>query len=862
MQNTGNATAANVDVTDDISSLLAHGSFGSASNGGSFGGSTVHWDNVTVAPNATQSFTFSVKLDLGGWATGTTTLANTVVVAGSDCASGASNAACRVSTTISPRFSLSLTKGAAGGSSGPWVANYSATAGDTVWYQVRVTNTGNAAVTGVQVSDSLGFPAGQCATPPSSLTPGAGWTCVYFRTVTEGTITNTATADSAQTSSVTDTATVVAGPAPAPDIAISKTASPTQLPVGGGNVTYTIMVTNPGNVALSNVTVSDDHCVPLTLQGGDANDNSRLDPNESWRYTCGATLTTSTTNTATAAGTYGSTRVSATAKATVTVLLAAPGLHLEKSASPESLPVGGGTATYTYVVTNIGNAALSNVGVTDDKCSPVTYVSGDENSNNRLDLTETWRFTCSATLTVTTTNHARATGSTGDVVASDTDQATVTVAESQPAIRVVAAANPTSLPPGGGQVTWTYVVTNPGNSALTGVTLSDQACTSIALLGGDTNGNNRLDLGETWQFRCSANITATTTSTVTATGHAGTATVADTDSTTVAVTASSTGINVVKTANPTTLPAAGGSVTYTYVVTNKGNVALSGVSVVDDKCTTVSARGGDANGNSRLDPGETWTYTCVATITQTTTNTALATGFYETLPVTDTDTALVTVGTPAQHTPRIGLTLSASPVVLPDGGGEVTYTYAVANKGDVPLANVTVKDDTCAPLGTPTGDTDGNGVLDLTEVWTYTCTMLVTANTSTTATASGQADGQTVEAMDIATVTLTPPAPTATPSESPTPTGAAPTGSGGSSPGTSPTGGTAGSTGTGTSSSTPGGAVAGATSPAKSSAAPTNTGLQINTGTTPSGLVMILVLMLGIAAAVLIMTLSKRTSNL
>jgi F0F1-type ATP synthase assembly protein I len=35
----------------------------------------------------------------------------------------------------------------------------------------------------------------------------------------------------------------------------------------------------------------------------------------------------------------------------------------------------------------------------------------------------------------------------------------------------------------------------------------------------------------------------------------------------------------------------------------------------------------------------------------------------------------------------------------------------------------------------------------------------------------------------------------------------------------------------------------------------------VNTGTTPSGMVMVLVLMLGIAAAVLIMTLSKRTSN-
>ena len=56
--------------------------------------------------------------------------------------------------------------------------------------------------------------------------------------------------------------------------------------------------------------------------------------------------------------------------------------------------------------------------------------------------------------------------------------------------------------------------------------------------------------------------------------------------------------------------------------------------------------------------------------------------------------------------------------------------------------------------------------------------------------------------------------------------------------------------------------MAGVTSPPKASGLPSNAAdVTINTGTTPSGLVMILVLMLGVAAAVLIMTLSKRTSN-
>jgi hypothetical protein len=289
---------------------------------------------------------------------------------------------------------------------------------------------------------------------------------------------------------------------------------------------------------------------------------------------------------------------------------------------------------------------------------------------------------------------------------------------------------------------------------------------------------------------------------------------------------------------------------------------LSSVSVVDDKCETITAQGGDANTNGRLDLGESWRYSCTQQLTETTTNTALATGFANGSPVTDTDTAMVTVGTPTTSTPRIGLTLTASPVVLPDTGGNVTYTYVVANKGDVALTNIVVTDDTCSPIGLPTGDSNANGQLDLTETWTFSCVLMVNKTTTNTADASGQAEGQSVQAMDMATVTLTPPAPTPTPTDSPTP---APSGGVPASPGTS------GGPGESGAASSPGGgvgasgAVQGATSPPKASGQPgaNPTGsVTVNTGTNPSGFVMILVLMLGIAAAVLIMTLSKRTSNL
>ena len=70
---------------------------------------------------------------------------------------------------------------------------------------------------------------------------------------------------------------------------------------------------------------------------------------------------------------------------------------------------------------------------------------------------------------------------------------------------------------------------------------------------------------------------------------------------------------------------------------------------------------------------------------------------------------------------------------LPEGGGEVTYTYRVRNTGDVPLAGVAerIADDTCSPVEYVSGDTDGDGLLDTpnsifedaaNETWIFTCT--------------------------------------------------------------------------------------------------------------------------------------------
>ncbi|HWP96060.1 MAG TPA: ice-binding family protein [Syntrophomonadaceae bacterium] len=107
-------------------------------------------------------------------------------------------------------------------------------------------------------------------------------------------------------------------------------------------------------------------------------------------------------------------------------------INVINTPEPLALTSGPGSVTYTYKVTNPGVVALSKVSVTDDKVSPVTYVSGDVNADNLLQPNETWIYSSKMNLNATTTNTATATGSANGMTA--TDIAFTTVIVTQPGV--------------------------------------------------------------------------------------------------------------------------------------------------------------------------------------------------------------------------------------------------------------------------------------------------------------------------------------------------------------------------------------------------------------------------------------------
>ena len=184
------------------------------------------------------------------------------------------------------------------------------------------------------------------------------------------------------------------GVTPLPDIAIEKTANVTQVH-DYEFIAYTYIVTNPGDLPLSNVSVTDDMIEDATYQSGDTNEDGRLDTDETWVFTATYYVTgddpSPLVNTAAAAGTDAQSRtIIAWDSASVDILR--PAIAIDKTGELWE-EYEGYSINYTYTITNPGNTPLYDISVTDDMIEEVTYQSGDINEDSTLDIDETWIFT-------------------------------------------------------------------------------------------------------------------------------------------------------------------------------------------------------------------------------------------------------------------------------------------------------------------------------------------------------------------------------------------------------------------------------------------------------------------------------------
>jgi len=141
--------------------------------------------------------------------------------------------------------------------------------GEELVYNYLVRNSGNITLTeAVTITDDRISVVSCPALPAGGLQPGGSLLCTATDTVTQsdidaGQITNIATAESGSTRSAPQSATVSGRQTPA--ISVVKSALSTDFSAAGDVVSYSYVVTNDGNVTLTeSVSVSDDKIADVT----------------------------------------------------------------------------------------------------------------------------------------------------------------------------------------------------------------------------------------------------------------------------------------------------------------------------------------------------------------------------------------------------------------------------------------------------------------------------------------------------------------------------------------------------------------------------------------------------------------------
>ena len=190
------------------------------------------------------------------------------------------------------------------------------------------------------------------------------------------------------------------------NIALVKTVTSNGPYMLGDTVSYSFVVTNTGTVSLTEIILKDSKLSGnITKLSNDV--NGKLDVGESWTYAGDYTVTQadvdagyiSNTATVTAKDPQGNdvNDISGSAinnnNPTVTIVSQSGKLTLVKKITNIGPFRIGSEIDYSFIVTNIGNVTLSQPIISDARLNVApTYISGDVNSNNKLDVGESWLY--------------------------------------------------------------------------------------------------------------------------------------------------------------------------------------------------------------------------------------------------------------------------------------------------------------------------------------------------------------------------------------------------------------------------------------------------------------------------------------
>ena len=403
----------------------------------------------------------------------------------------------------------------------------------------------------------------------------------------------------------------------------------------------------------------------------------------------------------------------------------------------------GDTVTWTYVVTNCSDVTLNNIEVTDDILGYIGTIDslapGDSDT-----LTHTGTATVGQYVNVGT---AEAEYLSRTVTDSDSSHY-FGVCPSCLCLEIQKYTNgdDADAAPGpevtvGDTVTWTYVVTNCGNVTLNSIEVTDDILGYIGTI-------NSLAPGE------SATLTETGTATVGQYVNVGTAeaeylsrTVTDSDSSHYfGVESVNLALDIEKYTNDEDADTAPGpyilvdsTVTWTYIVTNNSNVALTNIEVTDDILGHIGAI-------DSLAPGES------ATLTETGTSTL---GQYANIGTSEAEYLgeIVSDSDPShyfgvdlcldieKHTNGQDADTPTGPKVLV--GDSITWEFIVTNNSNVTLIDIEVTDDILGPIGTIDSLAPGESV---TLIHTGTAS---TGQYENTGTATAEYLGQSVTDTDL-----------------------------------------------------------------------------------------------------------------